>query len=79
MLKESVMCEGDTTILTMKWDMKKPLPIPNMASPHECVNWDRLMDWVKPNSVDIFAENMFVHPTFGKSSAPPRLRSECPS
>ncbi|KAG8424316.1 hypothetical protein J3458_001119 [Metarhizium acridum] len=65
MLMDAVMCQGDTTVLTMKWDAKGARPIGNLSSPHECVNWDRLMEWVVPNSVDVFADGMLVHPTFG--------------
>lgn len=65
MLMDAVMCQGDTTVLTMKWDEKGARPIGNLSSPHECVNWDRLMEWVVPNSVDVFADGMLVHPTFG--------------
>jgi len=65
MLKEAVMCQGDTTLLTMKWADTGARPIGNLTSPHECVNWDRLMEWVEPNSVDVFANGVLVHPKFG--------------
>lgn len=59
------MCQADTTALTMKWDPDLPRPVDNLSSPHECVNWERLMEWVIPNSVDVFADGMLVHPTLG--------------
>ncbi|KND92312.1 hypothetical protein TOPH_02918 [Tolypocladium ophioglossoides CBS 100239] len=65
MLMDAVLCQGDTTVLTMKWDENGARPIGNLTSPHECVNWDRLMEWVVPNSVDVFADGVLVHPKFG--------------
>ncbi|OAQ84703.1 peptidase family M28 family [Purpureocillium lilacinum] len=62
MLMDAVMCQGDTTVLTMKWEEGGARPIGNLTSPHECVNWDRLMEWVVPNSVDVFADGVLVHP-----------------
>ncbi|MCJ1235864.1 hypothetical protein MMC14_003837 [Varicellaria rhodocarpa] len=49
----------------MAWGKHGPLPISNFTSPHECVNWDRLMEWVEPRSFDAFEEGMLVHPKFG--------------
>ncbi|KAI0205235.1 hypothetical protein F4808DRAFT_456233 [Astrocystis sublimbata] len=65
MLKEAIMCQGDPTILTMKWGLISPLPIGNLTSPHECVNWEKLMEWVQPNSIDVFQDGMLVHPQNG--------------
>jgi len=66
MLKDAVMCQGDPTILTMKWSDTGLRPIGNLTNPHECVNWDRLMEWVVPNSRDVFQNGMLVHLTRGK-------------
>ncbi|KAI1506683.1 hypothetical protein F5X99DRAFT_404041 [Biscogniauxia marginata] len=65
MLKEAVMCQGDTTILTMKWAEYGALPIGNLTTPHECVNWDRLVEGAATMSVDVFANGMLTHPKFG--------------
>ncbi|KAK2012793.1 hypothetical protein LZ32DRAFT_658476 [Colletotrichum eremochloae] len=65
MLREAVMCQGDTTIVTMKWNATGLRPIGNFTSPHECVNWNRLMEWVVPNSFDALADGALVHPTLG--------------
>ena len=66
MLKEGLMCQADTTILTMKWGQHKPVPSANLNSPHECVNWERLQEWVEPHSIDILADGVLVHPDFGE-------------
>ncbi|KAI0398267.1 hypothetical protein F5Y17DRAFT_411689 [Xylariaceae sp. FL0594] len=67
MLKEAVTCQADPTLLTMKWaaDNSSARAIGNLTSPHECVDWDRLMEWVVPNSVDVFADGVLVHPVLG--------------
>ncbi|KAH7035654.1 uncharacterized protein B0I36DRAFT_240309 [Microdochium trichocladiopsis] len=70
MLKDAVMCQGDPTILTMKWAETGLRPIGNLTSPHECVNWDRLMEWVVPNSRNVFEDGMLVHPTRGSYNTP---------
>ncbi|KAK1993307.1 hypothetical protein LX36DRAFT_586633 [Colletotrichum falcatum] len=65
MLREAVMCQGDTKILTMKWNATGLRPIGNLTSPQECVNWERLMEWVVPNSFDAIADGVLVHPILG--------------
>jgi hypothetical protein len=62
------MCQADTTVLTMMWSDHSVRPIGNLTAPHECVNWDRLMEWVEPNSRDLAAEGWLVHPKFGMST-----------
>ncbi|KAF2769276.1 hypothetical protein EJ03DRAFT_272513, partial [Teratosphaeria nubilosa] len=64
-LKNALMCHGDTTLLTMYWDDKMYQPVANWSSPHECINWDRFMEWVVPNSVDIHLHGELVHPKYG--------------
>ncbi|KAI0602334.1 hypothetical protein F4775DRAFT_588567 [Biscogniauxia sp. FL1348] len=65
MLKEAVMCQGDATLLTMKWALHGALPIGNLSTPHECVSWDLLVEGAASMSVDVFADGMLTHPTFG--------------
>ena len=70
MLKEAVICQADPSLLTMKWSEHGPLPIGNLSSPHECVNWDQLQEWVVPHSFDPIADGMLVHPKFGLFEMP---------
>ncbi|KAL2063094.1 hypothetical protein VTL71DRAFT_6166 [Oculimacula yallundae] len=65
MLKEAILCQADTTPITMLWHDDFYRPIANMTSPHECVNWDRLMEWVEPHAVDLAQEGYLVHPKTG--------------
>ncbi|KAJ2980944.1 hypothetical protein NQ176_g2331 [Zarea fungicola] len=65
MLKQGIMCQGDTTLLTMKWDANRALPIGNMSSQHECVDWSRLSEWSDPHSFNPSAKGWLVHPKLG--------------
>jgi hypothetical protein len=65
MLMEAIMCQADTSLITMYWQDTSARPGGNMTSPHECVKWDRLMEWVVPNSRNLFVDGVLVHPKFG--------------
>ncbi|KAI1110828.1 hypothetical protein F5Y14DRAFT_465197 [Nemania sp. NC0429] len=73
MLKEAVMCQADPMLVTMKWSNDLPRPTGNLTSPHECVNWDRLMEWAEPHSFDVFTDGVLVHPTRGPVFADGKL------
>ena len=60
MIKESLMCSADTTILTMRWLDYALIPTFNRTSPHTCVDWSRIEDWTRENWVDTRAEGMMV-------------------
>lgn len=66
MLKQAIMCQADTTLITMKWDPELIMPVANMSSQHECVDWDRLAEWSDPRSFDPRAKGWLVHPELGK-------------
>ncbi|KAI1160181.1 hypothetical protein F5B18DRAFT_676256 [Nemania serpens] len=65
MLMDAVMCQGDTTLITMYWQDSMFRPAGNFTSPHECINWDRLMEWMAENSRDLFSDKVLVHPKKG--------------
>ena len=60
------MCQGDTSLLTMRWGKQQAIPLANFSSPHQCVDWDRLDAWAQERSVDVFQPGMLVHPKFGR-------------
>ena len=66
LLKQAVMCHGDTTIVTQQWAPQGAFWVGNYSTPHQCVNWDSLMGWVKPRAFDATAEGVLVHPNFGE-------------
>lgn len=61
------MCQGDASLVTMRWGKHQAIPLGNFSSAHECVNWDSLDNWAKQRSVDVFAPGVMVHPTLGPS------------
>jgi hypothetical protein len=65
MLMDALMCQGDTSLITMLWQDNMFRPAANFSSPHKCVNWDRLMEWIIPNSRDLFGDEVLVHPKHG--------------
>lgn len=60
------MCRADTAIFPYHWTNVTRLPSPTWVQKHECVNWDRLTEWLDERQIDAFAPNMLVHPEFGK-------------
>lgn len=64
-LRQSIMCHADTTPATMRWDQTQKLPIINVSSPHECVNWASINGWARQRSVDTFEPGYLIHPKFG--------------
>jgi hypothetical protein len=67
MIRQGVMCRGDVSLLTMRWDPTQLLPLGNSSSPHKCVNWDRLNSWAEGRAVDVLKPGYLVHPTLGVS------------
>lgn len=66
-LRQSIQCQGDSSIITMRWGKHQAIPFGNFTNPHECVNWDSLDNWAKERSVNVFAPGVLVHPTLGPS------------
>lgn len=66
MLRQSVMCQGDTQLLTMKWSHENSIPIANFTMPHKCVNWENLELWARGRRIEHLMEpDYLVHPTLG--------------
>ncbi len=49
-LRQGIMCHGDTSLLTLKWAPWTKIPLANFSAPHQCVDWERLDGWVRPKS-----------------------------
>ncbi|EWG41476.1 hypothetical protein FVEG_03588 [Fusarium verticillioides 7600] len=66
MLRQSIMCQGDMQLLTMKWRQDGRIPTANFTSPHRCVNWDRLESWATSRRIANLMEPGYLnHPTLG--------------
>ncbi|KAG2148154.1 uncharacterized protein EDB93DRAFT_1084970, partial [Suillus bovinus] len=46
MLRQIIMCRGDITMLTYDWVEGVKDPFPNFNVPHQCRNFDKILDWV---------------------------------
>ena len=66
-LRQGIMCQGDTSLLTMRWGKTQAIPLANFSSSHQCVDWDRLDAWAEARSVDVFEPGMLIHPVYGTS------------
>ena len=64
-LRQSVMCRADTTLITFRWGHTVKLPQPDFTLEHTCADWNALMDWAAQHSINVFEEGMLVHPTLG--------------
>ncbi|KAH7348464.1 hypothetical protein BKA65DRAFT_476878 [Rhexocercosporidium sp. MPI-PUGE-AT-0058] len=67
MLRQVVMCKADTALMTYEWLSDFPGPWPNFGIQHECVNWEKIDNWSKERSIDIFDPKYLHHPKFGRS------------
>lgn len=45
-LRQGIMCHGDTSLLTLKWAPWTKIPLANFSAPHQCVDWEKLDNWV---------------------------------
>lgn len=59
------MCQGDSSLMTMKWGKSQPIPVANTSSPHECVDWAALNDWAGKRWVNVDEPGLVVHPILG--------------
>lgn len=51
----------------MKWEDDKLLPVAT-DNPHECVNFQRIDDWMKSRTVQAWKPGLLIHPKLGKAT-----------
>ncbi|KAG2127964.1 hypothetical protein DEU56DRAFT_524091 [Suillus clintonianus] len=51
MLRQNIMCRGDVSMVTYDWVEDDELPTPNFDVPHQCRNFEKILDWVEENRV----------------------------
>ncbi|KAH8756475.1 hypothetical protein F5882DRAFT_481708 [Hyaloscypha sp. PMI_1271] len=63
-LRATAMCHGDVGMITYKWgnDSRKPKAA---ATAHQCIDYDRLVEWTNERTVDMFQPGFLIHPTLG--------------
>jgi hypothetical protein len=61
-IRQGLMCNFDTGLLTFDWVLDHPNPTPNGNTPHKCVNWDVLQLWLEEQAVEIPEAFKWEHP-----------------
>ena len=61
------MCRGDVSLITHMWTDIDAQPIVNQTAPHQCIDFSKVVDYARENTVDVYQDNYIVHPKFGKS------------
>ena len=63
LLREVIICRGDTTLSTFEWVPGSEPPAPTVVAHghHQCVKWDSLMSWVRRRSVDAFEPGVLLN------------------
>lgn len=66
MLRQSVMCHGDTQLITMRWPKSARTPTGTFEMPHKCADWDQLEAWASLRRIGRLMEPGYLyHPTLG--------------
>ncbi|KAG1810546.1 uncharacterized protein BJ212DRAFT_1279090, partial [Suillus subaureus] len=53
MLRQNIMCRGDVAMLTYDWVEGLENPFPNFNVPHQCRNFEKVLNWVDEHRVFI--------------------------
>ena len=53
LLREALMCQADVSIMTFRWSDERPIPVADLWSSHECVNWDIVEQWAGERRVNL--------------------------
>ncbi|KAL7937842.1 tat pathway signal sequence [Trichoderma chlorosporum] len=51
MLRESIMCHGDTTLIVYHWIKGYVDPVPDFSTVHTCRNPEAILDWMQTNQI----------------------------
>ncbi|KAM3444983.1 hypothetical protein NHJ13734_000852 [Beauveria thailandica] len=63
-LKSFAMCHGDVGMVIYSWQKDRLKPGAN-GTGHTCVNWDKISQWTKERTVDMYKPGLLVHPQHG--------------
>lgn len=53
MLMQAIQCSGNVNLITMHWVEEQPYPFPDMSVNRQCINFERLSQWRKENTLDM--------------------------
>ena len=55
-----VTCRGDVTVITHMWTDRDSQPLVNQTAPHQCVDFNKVVEFSKEHVVDVFQPNYIV-------------------
>ncbi|ODM22543.1 hypothetical protein SI65_00131 [Aspergillus cristatus] len=64
-LLQSAKCNVDLTVFPMQWGEKTRIPFGIDQGHHQCKDWDRIQEWARERSFDIYEPGLLVHPNYG--------------
>ncbi|KAJ6005651.1 hypothetical protein N7451_003595 [Penicillium sp. IBT 35674x] len=64
-LLHSAKCNADLTVFPMQWGANQKIPFGIDQGRHRCKDWNRIQDWAKKRSFDIYKPGLIVHPKLG--------------
>ncbi|KAI9814386.1 MAG: hypothetical protein M1827_003242 [Pycnora praestabilis] len=67
-IRQNLMCNADFSLMTFRWVNDSVDPKPNFEGQHECVDWDKLNDWVEERSFDVDDPSLLIFPGSSKFS-----------
>lgn len=59
------MCRGDVSLINHRWKEGSPYPNVDQHAPHQCVDWDSVMEYSASMAVDVYQENYIINPNTG--------------
>ncbi|KAL7931544.1 hypothetical protein V8C35DRAFT_309776 [Trichoderma chlorosporum] len=52
-LMQAIQCSGNANIITFHWVEKMQRPFPDMSIDRKCINFEKLSDWRRANTIDM--------------------------
>ncbi|ATY59809.1 hypothetical protein A9K55_006355 [Cordyceps militaris] len=63
-LKSFAMCHGDVGLVIYSWQKDVLKPGAN-GTGHTCVNWEKISQWTRERTVDVYEPGLIIHPQLG--------------
>ena len=65
-IRQALMCNADTSVVTFEWKPDYRRPWPNFAVEKTCVDWEALDKWAGDRSFQLYDQHSLVHPQLGE-------------
>lgn len=63
MLRQSIQCQSDITLVPFEWKPDIRAPWPNFSTKHQCRDFTKIKDWIREHGEDL--KGQLVHPDLG--------------